>query len=71
MDDFTNLTTKSSLRPNRTRNRAPEESVESFCSYVPRMVIQQYLDNPQFESPADAKPDSFPAAVLFADISGL
>lgn len=46
------------------------DDLESIRSYVPRMVIQQYLDNPNLQTPADAKPDSFPAAVLFADISG-
>lgn len=43
----------------------------TIMSYVPQMVISHYLDNPGLESPAEAKPESFPAAVLFVDISGL
>eukprot|EP01127_Copromyxa_protea_P023362 TRINITY_DN8716_c0_g1_i2.p1 TRINITY_DN8716_c0_g1~~TRINITY_DN8716_c0_g1_i2.p1 ORF type:complete len:600 (+),score=107.33 TRINITY_DN8716_c0_g1_i2:33-1832(+) len=45
-------------------------TLETMLSYVPQMVISHYLDNPQLESPEEAKPEHFPAAVLFVDISG-
>lgn len=59
----------------RLRLRAPAagsatNKLATMLSYVPQMVVTQYLDNPQLESPGDAKPESFPAAVLFVDISG-
>lgn len=44
--------------------------LKNMLSYVPQMVVSQYLDNPHLESPADAKPENFPASVLFVDISG-
>jgi hypothetical protein len=57
----------------RLRNSHPATGsglLESMVGYVPQMVITQYLDNPHLESPCDAKPENFPAAVLFVDISG-
>lgn len=64
-------TKSQSIRTLRRAATEPGQDLQNILSYVPRMAVQQYLDDPSLETAEGAKPESFPAAVLFADISGM